>query len=124
MLAQIILTFQHRAGVRPYTSSCDFAESCVFTKQSPPLLSCHLKKKENLFLWALLFPKLQSQFAEFLQHNSLKRLRLLNLSTCVGFSTVFFYISTDFSEKKMKGNEIFPTTFQSFLHLLVNLYRF
>ncbi len=28
-------TFQHRAGVRPYTSSYDLAESCVFGKQSP-----------------------------------------------------------------------------------------
>ena len=28
------MTFQHRAGVRPYTSSCDLAESCVFDKQS------------------------------------------------------------------------------------------
>ena len=54
MLAQIIFTFQHRAGVRPYTSSYDFAESCVFTKQSPPLLSCHLKKKVN-FLFGLSF---------------------------------------------------------------------
>ena len=34
------LTFQHRAGVRPYTSSFDFAESCVFAKQSPGPLHC------------------------------------------------------------------------------------
>ena len=27
------LTFQHRAGVSPYTSSLDFAETCVFVKQ-------------------------------------------------------------------------------------------
>src|SRR3712207_6141196 len=32
----LLLTFRHRAGVRPYTSSCDFAEPCVFAKQSPP----------------------------------------------------------------------------------------
>ena len=32
-------TYQHRAGVRLYTSSYDFAESCVFDKQSlPPFL--------------------------------------------------------------------------------------
>ena len=43
VLAHIIFTFQHRAGVRPYTSSYDFAESCVFTKQSPLSLWCHLK---------------------------------------------------------------------------------
>ena len=35
-LAPLLLTFRHRAGVRPYTSSCDFAEPCVFSKQSPP----------------------------------------------------------------------------------------
>ena len=35
-LALLLLTFRHRAGVRPYTSSCDFAEPCVFSKQSPP----------------------------------------------------------------------------------------
>ena len=37
----------------------------------------------------LLLPKLQSLFAEFLQYAYLKRLNLFNLSTCVGFSTVF-----------------------------------
>jgi hypothetical protein len=30
---QIPVTFQHRAGVSPYTSSYDFAETCVFDKQ-------------------------------------------------------------------------------------------
>ena len=33
----------------------------------------------------LLIPKLRRQFAEFLQHTSLKRLGILYLSTCVGF---------------------------------------
>jgi hypothetical protein len=28
------VTFRHRAGVSPYTSSFDFAETCVFGKQS------------------------------------------------------------------------------------------
>ncbi len=31
-----------------------------------------------------LIPKLRVQFAEFLQHSSLKRLSILYLSTCVG----------------------------------------
>jgi hypothetical protein len=31
-----------------------------------------------------LIPKLRVQFAEFLQHRSLKRLGILYLSTCVG----------------------------------------
>ncbi len=31
----LLVTFQHRAGVSPYTSSFDLAETCVFAKQSP-----------------------------------------------------------------------------------------
>ena len=33
MLAHLLLTFQHRAGVSSYTSSFDLAETCVFAKQ-------------------------------------------------------------------------------------------
>ena len=40
MLAPLLLTFQHRAGVSPYTSSYDFAETCVFDKQSPGPFHC------------------------------------------------------------------------------------
>ena len=82
-LASLLLTFQHRAGVRPYTSPCGFAEPCVFDKQSlPPFLchSCLLAQTE-----VTLIPKLRVQFAEFLQHSSLKRLGMLYLTTCVGF---------------------------------------
>ena len=39
-LAPLLLTFQHRAGVTPYTSSFDLAESCVFDKQSPGPIHC------------------------------------------------------------------------------------
>ena len=35
MLSHLLLTFRHRAGVSPYTSSFDLAETCVFAKQSP-----------------------------------------------------------------------------------------
>ena len=82
MLAHLLLTFRHRAGVRPYTSSFDFAESCVFTKQSLPPSLCPpalVAQDEGLLL-----PKLRRQFAEFLQHHSLKRLGMLYQSTCVG----------------------------------------
>ena len=34
------LTFQHRAGVSPYTSSFDLAETCVFGKQSLGPIHC------------------------------------------------------------------------------------
>ena len=36
------LTFQHRAGVSPYTSSLDFAQTCVFVKQSLGPIRCGL----------------------------------------------------------------------------------
>ena len=39
-LALLLLTFQHRAGVSPYTSSYDLAETCVFDKQSPGPIHC------------------------------------------------------------------------------------
>ena len=41
-LAHLLLTFRHRAGVRPYTSCYHLAESCVFNKQSLPPILCHL----------------------------------------------------------------------------------
>ena len=62
MLAHLLLTFQHRAGVSPYTSSFDLAETCVFDKQSPgPILCGHIAV-------APLIPKLRGQFAEFLNY--------------------------------------------------------
>jgi hypothetical protein len=33
-LSPVLFTVQHRAGVSPYTSSYDFAETYVFNKQS------------------------------------------------------------------------------------------
>jgi len=32
------LTFGHWSSVTPYTSSCEFAGSCVFDKQLPEIL--------------------------------------------------------------------------------------
>ena len=61
----------------------DFAEPCVFSKQSPPPGLCPppLVAQGR----GPLLPKLRGQFAEFLQHRSLKRLGILYQSTCVGF---------------------------------------
>ncbi len=81
-LAPLPLTFQHRAGVSPYTSPYGFAETCVFSKQSPPPGLCPpptLARRRGLLL-----PKLRRHFAEFLQRSSLKRLGMLYQSTCVG----------------------------------------
>ena len=44
--SQLLLTFQHRAGVSPYTSLCRFAQTCVFGKQSIEPILCNLH--ENL----------------------------------------------------------------------------
>ena len=33
IISVILLTFQHWAGIGPYTSHCWFAETCVFVKQ-------------------------------------------------------------------------------------------
>ena len=77
-LALLLLTFQHRAGVSPYTSSFDLAETCVFGKQLPGPLHC------GPHLWAPLLPKLRGYFAEFLNNSSLAHLRILSSSTCVG----------------------------------------
>ncbi len=81
-LAPLLLTFKHRAGVRPYTSSCDFAEPCVFSKQSPPPGLC--PRLQVASEPGLLLANLRRHFAEFLQHRSLKRLGILYQSTCVG----------------------------------------
>ena len=78
MLSHLLLTFRHRAGVSPYTSSFDFAETCVFDKQSPGPILC------GLCYQAPLFPKLRGHFAEFLNYPSPVGLRILFLSTCVG----------------------------------------
>ena len=43
-LAPHQLTFRHRAGVTPYTSTFVFAECCVFNKQSQPPFYCNLRQ--------------------------------------------------------------------------------
>jgi hypothetical protein len=70
----LILCSGYWAGVRPNTSSFDFAEPCVFSKQSlPPIFydTCSSKRTN-----ALLLPKLRRHFAEFLQNNFLQRLSI------------------------------------------------
>ena len=80
-LSPFPLTFQHRAGVSPYTSPCGLAETYVFGKQLlGPILCGHVAM-------APLLPKLRGYFAEFLNKSFLVRLRILSLPTCVGFST-------------------------------------
>jgi hypothetical protein len=76
------LTFRHWSGVTPYTSSYEFAGSCVFDKQLPEKLSLRprllAEKGQALSLTYGRF------FAEFLEDILLVRLTLLELTTCVG----------------------------------------
>ena len=57
------LTFQHWAGVSPYTSPYGLAETCVFGKQSPGPAHCGprvLQTRSLSHSRALLLPKLRS----------------------------------------------------------------
>jgi hypothetical protein len=76
------LTFWHRSGVTPYTSSCEFAGSCVFDKQLPGILL--LQPLTLASSGRVLFRSYDCFFAEFLGDLSLVRLALLELTTCVG----------------------------------------
>ena len=81
-LAPLLLTFQHRAGVRLYTSPYGFAQPCVLSKQSPPPSLCPPPMVAQGR--GLLLANLRRHFAEFLKRGSLKRLGILYQSTCVG----------------------------------------
>ena len=99
MLSHLLLTFRHRAGVSPYTSSFDFAETCVFAKQLPGPIHCGSLSR------APLFPKLRGQFAEFLNYPSPVGLRILFLSTCVGLRYGHLPIYTElFSPPSMRAS--------------------
>src|SRR4026209_146450 len=74
-LAPHHLTFRHRAGVTPYTSTFALAECCVFVKQSQPPILCNPSRLRSQGLHlpeAHLIPKLRCQFAEVLHPSSLK----------------------------------------------------
>ena len=62
-LSPLPLTFRHWAGVSPYTSSCDFAQTCVCDKQSIEPFLCGLVKLAQAsrahFTEAILLPKLR-----------------------------------------------------------------
>ena len=76
------LTFRHWSGVTPYTSSYEFAGSCVFGKQLPGKLSLRpLALAGEGQALSLTYGRF---FAEFLEDILLVRLGLLDLITCVG----------------------------------------
>ena len=102
------MTFRHRAGVSPYTSSYDFAETCVFGTQSRGPFHCgHLGLGGVNPLHptvAPLLPKLRGHFAEFLNEGSSDRLGILYLPTCVGFGTGTSHLPRRFSRRHGGGH--------------------
>ena len=78
--------------------SYDFAETCVFDKQSPGPGHCD---QAILSYLAPLLPKLRGHFAEFLRESYLAPLGILYQPTCVGlrYRYVMLYSSSSFSWK-------------------------
>ena len=70
-----------------YVVLLDFADTCVFAKQSLGPILCGplplMPAKGTQVPRAPLLPKLRGHFAEFLLHSSLEHLRLLASPTCV-----------------------------------------
>ena len=95
MLAHLLLTFQHRAGVSSYTSSFDLAQTCVFGKQLLGPILC------GSISGAPLLPKLRGQFAEFLNNPSPVGLRIFFLPTCVGLRYGFLRYTLSFSRLRL-----------------------
>ena len=95
-LSPLLLTFPHRAGVSPYTSSFDLAQTCVFAKQLPGPLLC------DCISAAPLLPKLRGHFAEFLNNPSPVGLRILFLPTCVGLRYGRLEYSQSFSRLRLR----------------------
>ena len=105
------MTFQHRAGVSPYTSPYGFAETYVFAKQlREPLFCGHIAV-------APLIPKLRGHFAEFLNNTSPVGLWIFSSSTCVGLRYGYNQHYSGFS--RQCGFNNFPTLFQSLSHFVI-----
>ena len=105
MLAHLLLTFQHRAGVSSYTSSFDLAQTCVFGKQLLGPILC------GSISGAPLLPKLRGHFAEFLNNTSPAGLRILSSSTCVGLR--YGHLVNPYSFSRQCTITYFATNFRS-----------
>ena len=112
------LTFQHRAGVSHYTSSFDFAMTCVFAKQSPGPFLC-----DSSQLKVYTFHQKEQPFSRsygFILPSSLTRV----FSRALGFSphlpvsvcgTGTLYLDSSFSWQP--GISDFGTIFPSYSYL-------
>ena len=109
------LTFWHRSGFSPYTSSFEFARTCVFGKQSIPiLLLCPAPNSTG----RASFEITPSCFAEFLKLVSLAPLGLLDQSTCVGcrYDLIVFSLRS-FSRMLKSRTLLVPEGLNSLTHL-------
>ena len=89
----------------------DFAESCVFSKQSPGPFHCDhpwLRRQAPTPRAAHLLPKLRCEFAEFLHKGSLKRLGILSPSTCVGLRYGRLEVSLEVFLGSMESPALWP----------------
>ena len=126
---RLYLTFWHWSGVTPYTSSYEFAGSCVFGKQLPEILSLrpmHHATRDARFKYLnistfkfritcnVMHGEALSRsygcfFAEFLGDHSLVRLGLIDLITCVGLRYGFYiHKFRDFSWKRALYHYLIP----------------
>ena len=115
------LTFQHRAGVSHYTSSFDFAMTCVFAKQSPGPFLCDLSMLRAQALHTNKQPFSRSY--GFILPSSLTRV----FSRALGFSphlpvsvcgTGTFHLNSSFSWQP--GISDFGTSLPSYSYLRLN----
>jgi len=98
-----MFNLQHRADLRPNTSSYDLAESCVFSKQPlPPFCAARLWLYNIKILvfyqnQTLFIPRLLSYFAEFLKSGySITLIFLISLPVSVysTFCLDLFFLET------------------------------
>ncbi len=115
----LYLTYQHWAGVSPYTSHCCFAGTCVFDKQSTDKLWL------RSHCWDNPSPEVTgSLFAEFLKLLSLAHLSLLDQPTCVGLRYGLIELSLRTFSRKL--NKLGLPCFRRTLHrgLIKHIPRF
>jgi hypothetical protein len=89
-LSPLLLTFQHRAGVSPYTSSFELAETCVFDKQSLGPFHCNPFRLTGPLMCPSTLPgyPFSRSYGVILPSSLTRvipaRLRILSSPTCVG----------------------------------------
>ena len=120
-LALFPLTFQHRAGVSLYTSSFDFAKTCVFAKQSPGPFLC-----DSPLLYTARTHNGEQPFSRsygFILPSSLTRVisRALVFSTYLPVSVCGTGTSSlDSNFSWQRGIEDFVTFFHSYSYLRIS----